>query len=86
MLGAVRQVEGVRSAHDLRTRRLGPGIALDIHVEVEPTLTVSQGHAIAEAARTRIFDLFPDVIDVVVHVDPHGELPDTSAGNRRPER
>jgi cation diffusion facilitator family transporter len=73
ILEAVRQVEGVRAAHDLRTRRMGPGVALDIHVEVDPALTVTEGHAIAEAARERIFALFPDVIDAVLHVDPFGE-------------
>jgi cation diffusion facilitator family transporter len=75
ILRATRECQGVGSAHDLRTRSLGPGIALDIHIEVEPTLTVAQGHDIAEAARGRILELFPDVIDVVVHVDPLGQAP-----------
>lgn len=83
ILEAVRAADGVRSAHDLRTRRMGPGVALDIHVEVAPDLTVTEGHDIAMAARDRIFALFPDVIDVVVHVDPHGQLPETGAGNAR---
>ena len=86
ILAAVRAVEGVEQAHDLRTRRLGPGVALDIHVEVEPSLTVTAGHGIAEAARDRIFELFPDGIDVVVHIDPHGLVPDGRAGNLRPAR
>jgi len=73
ILRAVRECDGVESAHDLRTRRLGPGVALDIHIEVQPTLTVTEGHDIAEAARQRILELFPDVIDVVVHVDPVGQ-------------
>jgi len=72
ILGAVRNCEGVEEAHDLRTRRLGPCIALDLHVEVEPSLTVAQGHDVAERVRYTIFELFLDVIDVVVHVDPLG--------------
>jgi cation diffusion facilitator family transporter len=72
ILSAVGQCEGVEDAHELRTRRLGPGVALDLHVGVEPTLTVAQGHDIAEAARNTILDQFPDVIDVVVHIDPDG--------------
>jgi len=79
ILEAVRAVDGVLSAHDLRTRRMGPGIALDVHVEVDPELTVVQGHDIAENVRLRIFGHFPDVIDVVIHVDPFGE------DSRRPE-
>ena len=73
LLAAVREVKGVESAHDLRTRRLGPGVALDVHIEVQPTLTVTEGHDIAEAARSCIHGLFPDVIDVVVHVEPSGQ-------------
>jgi len=83
ILEAAQQVDGVGHAHDLRTRRLGPGIALDIHVEVEPSLTVVEGHDIAEAARRRIFDLFPDVVDVVVHVDPLGQAPEREPPARR---
>lgn len=77
ILEAARACDGVEHAHDLRTRRLGSGIALDIHVEVLPTLSVVEGHDIGEAARLRILGLFPDVIDVVVHVDPYGH-PDTA--------
>ncbi|MFW6108508.1 MAG: cation diffusion facilitator family transporter [bacterium] len=86
ILEAARQVDGVRSAHDLRTRRMGPGVALDIHVEVAPDLTVVEGHDIAMAARDRIVELFPDVVDVIVHVDPHGQRPETRAGSGPPAR
>jgi cation diffusion facilitator family transporter len=72
ILSSVGQCEGVEDAHDLRTRRLGSGVALDLHVGVEPALTVAQGHDIAEAVRTTILNQFPDVIDVIVHVDPVG--------------
>lgn len=72
MLEAVLACPGVQVAHDLRTRDLGAGVAIDLHVEVEPALTVAEGHAIAEAVRRRLHEDFPDVVDVVVHVDPRG--------------
>ncbi len=72
MLEAVRQCGGVACAHDLRTRHVGAGIALDLHIEVEASLTVAEGHDIAEAVRNRLHEGFPDVVDVVVHVDPLG--------------
>ncbi|NQT85367.1 cation transporter [bacterium] len=72
ILKAVQGCDGVEDAHDLRTRRLGSGVAVDLHVAVEPTLSVAEGHDIAEAVRHTILDHFPDVIDVVVHIDPAG--------------
>jgi len=86
LLDAIRKAKGVQEAHDLRTRRMGPGVALDVHVEVDPDITVTEGHDIARAVRDRMFDLFPDIIDVVVHVDPHGRVFEASAGNSRPAR
>jgi hypothetical protein len=41
------RVEGVRSAHALRTRTLGASLAVDLHVEVDPELTVARGYEIA---------------------------------------
>ena len=75
MYDAVRQCKGVELAHALRTRHLGAGVAIDLHVEVEPGLTVAQGHGIAEEVRHTLLELFPDVVDVVVHVDPLGVDP-----------
>ena len=86
LLDAIRKVKGVQEAHDLRTRRMGPGVALDVHVEVHPDITVTEGHDIARAVRDRMFDLFPDIIDVVVHVDPHGRVFEADAGSSRPAR
>jgi len=83
ILEAVRGCKGVEGPHDLRTRYTGSGVALDLHVEVDPTLTVVQGHDIAEDVRRTIFELFPDVIDVVVHVDPLGVADETLHPNAR---
>ncbi|MFP4057789.1 MAG: cation diffusion facilitator family transporter [Candidatus Brocadiia bacterium] len=76
MVEAVRGCPGVEEAHGLRTRYLGPAVAVDLHIEVAPSLTVAQGHDIAEEVRHRLIERFPDVADVVVHVDPLGVDPD----------
>jgi cation diffusion facilitator family transporter len=72
MLRAVQECAGVARAHDLRSRHVGVGVALDLHVEVDPDLTVAEGHDIAVAVRRRLLVAFPDVVDVVVHIDPLG--------------
>ncbi|NOY68421.1 MAG: cation transporter [Deltaproteobacteria bacterium] len=60
----------VIQAHRIRTRYLGNRIQVDLHVVVDGRMTVSEGHAIAEDIKQGILDEGPDVVDVVVHVEP----------------
>jgi cation diffusion facilitator family transporter len=64
------QTEGVEAVHKLRTRYIGPGLQVDLHVLVEPDLTVRKGHAIAGVVKERLLEHGPNVIDVLVHVEP----------------
>lgn len=73
ILAVVRETEGVRSVHALRTRHIGPGLQIDLHVLVDPDLTVHQGHNIAGAVKRRLLRDVPEVVDVLVHVEPYGE-------------
>lgn len=66
---AVKNVDGVRDAHDLRTRRMGNEIYLDGHVMVDPKLSVSEGHRIGEAVRHRLRSQFPTITDITIHID-----------------
>ncbi|KAF1042546.1 MAG: Ferrous-iron efflux pump FieF [Herbaspirillum frisingense] len=60
---------GVQGLHDLRTRRMGDMTQVDVHLEIDGALTVTEGHAIASAARQRVLDAH-NVLDVMTHVDP----------------
>ncbi|MFJ3044366.1 cation diffusion facilitator family transporter [Herbaspirillum chlorophenolicum] len=60
---------GVQGLHDLRTRKMGDLIQVDVHLEIDGALTVAQGHAIAALARQRVLDAH-NVLDVMTHVDP----------------
>ncbi len=64
---------GVLGLHELRTRRMAHQVLVDAHVQVEPWISVSEGHRIAELARARVLNQHPEVLDVLVHVDPEGE-------------
>ncbi len=61
----------VRLVHNVRTRYLGMGVAVDLHVKVDPHMTVRRGHEIAENATARLRELGPDIVDVVVHLEPY---------------
>ncbi len=60
---------GVIDVHALRTRRMAHRVLVDAHVRVDPRISVSEGHRIAEVARSRVRAAHPDVLDVLVHVD-----------------
>jgi cation diffusion facilitator family transporter len=61
---------GVLQVHDIRTRYISTSIQVDLHIVVEGLITVREGHDIADDVRARIIDAIPEVLDVIVHVDP----------------
>lgn len=63
-------VEGVHSIHRLRTRRLGAGWFIDLHVLVDGNLSVRKGHDIATAVQHLLLEKGPSVADVTVHIEP----------------
>jgi len=64
-------VKGVMSAHALRTRFVGPKLAVDLHVEVDPALSVAEGYEIGKSVRSELIANGPDVSDVLVQVEPY---------------
>ena len=64
---------GVREVHAIRTRHIGSGIEVDLHVLVDPSLSVKEGHRISEEVKRRLIDYVSDVVDVVVHLEPYEE-------------
>ena len=65
----IRAVPGVKGVHDLRTRRTGDMILVDVHLEIDGDLSVREGHAIADEVHTRVMARHP-VLNVLTHVDP----------------
>jgi cation diffusion facilitator family transporter len=62
--------KGVLQVHDIRTRYISTSIQVDLHIVVEGSITVREGHDIADDVRARIIDAISEVLDVIVHVDP----------------
>lgn len=63
------ETAGVIDLHELRTRRMAHQALVDAHIRVDPRISVSEGHRIAESARRRVLKAHPLVLDVLVHVD-----------------
>ncbi|MDH4234368.1 MAG: cation diffusion facilitator family transporter [Gallionella sp.] len=74
---AIRQTlintHGVRGLHELRTRKMADNALVDAHIMVDPKISVSEGHFIAESARLAVLRNH-HVLDVMVHIDPEDDL------------
>ena len=77
MLTSIEQVilhvDGVHKIHQLRTRMMGPDVFIDVHIQVSPTISVSEGHFIAQHVHQALINKFEHVKDVTVHVDPEDD-------------
>jgi cation diffusion facilitator family transporter len=65
----LQNIPGVKGVHDLRTRKMGDMIIVDAHIEVDASITVAQGHAIAVSAREEVMRIHR-VLNLMTHVDP----------------
>jgi cation diffusion facilitator family transporter len=66
-------VGGVRAVHMLRTRKMGGRAVADVHVLVEPWLSVSEGHRISDSVSLKLIDEVDELNDVTVHIDPEDD-------------
>lgn len=66
-------IDDVRQLHMLRSRRMGHSALIDVHIQVSPKLSVSEGHHISEAVEAALIDEFDEINDVTVHIDPEDD-------------
>ncbi|MBU6266732.1 MAG: cation diffusion facilitator family transporter [Sphingomonadales bacterium] len=65
----IRAVPGVVGCHNLRTRKLGDMLMVDVHVDVAAALSVAEGHAIVQEVEDRVRARHR-VLGMMTHVDP----------------
>lgn len=70
ILGAAKSVAGVEGIDKVFARKSGLQYHVDLHIEVDPALTVAASHAIAGRVRATLKHRLPWVADVLVHVEP----------------
>jgi cation diffusion facilitator family transporter len=66
-------IESVEGVHLLRSRQMGEDVLLDVHVIVDPRISVSEGHSIADAVQDELLSRFDGVMDVLVHIDSEND-------------
>ncbi|WAC60572.1 cation diffusion facilitator family transporter [Brevundimonas sp. SL130] len=68
----------ISGVHQLRTRMVGSVMMVQMHVDLDPDLTLDAAHAIVVEAENRILSHFPSA-DILIHADPRGVRPQISA-------
>lgn len=63
-------VPGISDVHNIRMRYLGPKLFIDVHVRVDPTLSVGDAHALSLKVQQVVSALEKGGADVIVHVEP----------------
>jgi len=66
-------VEGVDRVEKCLVRKMGYQFYADMHVEVDPQMTVKKSHEIAHDVKDRIRSQIPRVKDVLVHIEPSSQ-------------
>ncbi len=77
---------GVIGAHALRTRNAGSAIWADIHITVDPDMTVREGHDLSHQVRDLLVDSDLNIVDVVVHLEPPSPSRSKSASKKDPDQ
>lgn len=68
----------ISGVHQLRTRMSGPVMMVQMHVDLNPSLTLLEAHDIVLEAERRILALYPRA-DILIHPDPRGVTPEDEA-------
>jgi cation diffusion facilitator family transporter len=67
----IKDTQGVENITDLRVRKSGPYIYVDVDVEVDSKMTVKRAHDIAENVKERLIESNNYINDVMVHINPY---------------
>lgn len=79
-------VNGVADIHMLRTRLHAGHIFVDVHILVDPTISVSEGHYISDQVYKILIEKFKKIVDITVHIDPENDetnMPSLHSPNRK---
>lgn len=79
----VEAVPGVLGCHTIRTRGSESEVYVDLHIQVEPSSTVLVGHEVAELAERAVSEAFPQVVDVIAHMEPLDDYQERKTAEER---
>lgn len=65
-------ISGIEEIHGVRTRGTESEVYCDLHALVDPCMTVFEAHTLGDKVENRIRARFPEVKEVLVHIEPYG--------------
>lgn len=71
---AIKKVDGAHNPHRTRARKVGSRYMVNLDIEVDPDMSVRNAHAIAKKVEDIIKIDIPNIYDVMVHIEPTGNL------------
>jgi len=73
LINIASKTDGVRNVHELRSRRMGHDILLDVHLVVSPEISVSEGHQIGMQVVKAMRDSLDNILDINFHIDAEND-------------
>lgn len=77
-------VEGVQRVEQVQARKSGTQYWVDMHIEVDPGMSVAAAHELAHEAKDAIREAMPEVADVLMHIEPGEEDAKKPDGDEAP--
>jgi cation diffusion facilitator family transporter len=72
----VESVSGVIGSEKIRTRGTADTVFVDLHVWMDPRAPLGEAHALSHVVKDRLMQQFPEIVDVVIHIEPpHEQIP-----------
>lgn len=79
-------IEGVHNVHELRSRRMGQDILLDVHLVVRPEISVSEGHQVGMQVVAALRERMDNILDINFHVDAENDDDQAPTSENLPTR
>ncbi len=66
----IMSVSGIQDVHNLKTRKNGQSVIIDVHIVVAPSITVAVSHEMTIQAERLLYDRFGEMAQIYIHVEP----------------
>ena len=76
----VQSVPGVIGCEKIRTRGPADSVFVDLHLWIDARTPLGEAHALSHVVKDRLMARFPEIVDVVIHIEPpHGQIPNSKS-------
>jgi cation diffusion facilitator family transporter len=81
----VQSVPGVIGCEKIRTRGPADSVFVDLHLWIDARTPLGEAHALSHVVKDRLMARFPEIVDVVIHIEPpHEQIPNHKSQNPNP--